>query len=119
MSDQAAKVSFWQKIEGFFHKAAVVVETDIKAMLSSPEVEALEAGFTALAKSEFGQIASIAVTEAMEVETGKVNFSAAYAAIVAAAKAAGKTLTDSTITALIAAAQQKVQQFSSTTTTPA
>lgn len=115
----ATKLSFWQKIEGWFHKEAIVIENDLKALLSSQAVKDLESGFTALAKSEFGQIASIAVTAAMDVETGVVNFGQAYNAIATEVKAAGKTLTDSAITALIAAAQQKIQQFSHTTQIPA
>lgn len=113
----ATKLSFWQKIGGWFHKEAVVVETDLKAMLTSPEVTALETGFTALAKTDLGQLATEAVTSAMDIETGKVNFSQAAAALLTSAKALGKTLTDSTVTTLIAAAQQKVQSITGTTTT--
>jgi hypothetical protein len=115
----ATKLSFWQKLEGWFHKEAVVVETDIKAILSSSEVQALETGFTALAKSDLGQLAVEAVTSAMNVETGAVSFSAAASALVASAKALGKSLTDSTVTTLIAAAQQKVQSTFNVTTAPA
>lgn len=114
-----AKISFWQKIEAWFHKQEVVVDGDIKAILSSPEVLALEAGFTALAKTELGQLASVAVTEAMDITTGKVNFAAAASSLLASAKALGKNLTDSTVTTLIAAAQQKVQQFSGVITSAA
>ncbi len=114
----ATKLSFWQKIGSWFHKEAVVVETDLKAILTSPEVQALETGFTALAKTDLGQLATEAVTAAMNIETGSVNFSQAASALIASAKALGKSLTDSTVTTLIAAAQQKVQSITGTTTTP-
>lgn len=114
-----AKVSFWQKIEAWFHKQEIIVETDIKAILNSSEVKSLEDGFTALAKTELGQLAAEAVTAAMEIETGKINFSAAASSLIASAKSLGKTLTDSTVTALIAAAQQKVQSLSGKITSPA
>lgn len=96
-----------------------MLETDIKAMLTSPEVQALEAGFTALAKTDLGQLATEAVTAAMNIETGQVNFSAAASALITSAKAFGKTLTDSTVTTLIAAAQQKIQSITSIQTVPA
>ena len=115
----ATKVSFWQKLEGWFHKEAVVVETDLKSLLTSPEVTALETGFTALAKSDLGQLAAEAVTAAMDVNTGKVNFTAAASQLVTDAKKVGKTLTDSTVTTLIAAVQQKMQSTFGVATTSA
>ena len=114
----AAKLSFWQKLENWFHREAVVIETDIKAILASSEVQALEAGFTALAKTDLGKLAAEAVTEAMDLETGKINFSQAAAKLIADDKALGKDLTDSTVTTLIAAAQQKVQSLSGKMTSP-
>lgn len=113
-----AKVGFWKKIESWFHKVGIVLEADLKAILDSTAVKDLEAGLTALAKTDLGQIASVAVTEAMNVETGVVNFTQAYQAIGAQLKSLGKSFTDSAITAAIAAAQQKVQQISGTVTTP-
>ena len=112
----AAKLSFWQKLEAWFHKEAVVVETDLKAILSSTEVQSLEAGFTALAKTDLGQLATEAVTAALNVETGHVSFTAAATSLIAGAKALGKSLTDSTVTTLIAAAQQKVQSVTGVVT---
>jgi hypothetical protein len=112
------KQSFFQKLGAWFHKEAVVVEQDIKAIISGPEVTALEAGFTALAKTELGMLATEAVTAASDLNTGKVNFSQAAASLLANAKAAGKTLTDSTVTTLIAAAQQKLQSVTKIVTTP-
>lgn len=114
----ALKITFWQKLESWFHKEAVIVEDDIKAILTSPEVQALESGFTALAKTDLGKLAAEAVTAAMDLETGKINFSAAASALIASAKLMGKSLTDSTVTTLIAAVQQKVQSYSGVTTTP-
>lgn len=115
----ASKLSFWQKIGAWFHKEAVVVETDIKAILNSSEVQALETGFTALAKTDLGKLAVEAVTAAMNIETGSVSFGLAASTLIASAKAVGKSLTDSTVTTLIAAAQQKIQSITGTVTTPA
>lgn len=118
----AVHLSFWQKIESWFHSEAVIVETDLKAILNSSEVQSLEAGLTALAKSDLGKLAVEAVTAAMNVETGTVSFSAAANSLISSAKAIGKSLTDSTVTTLIAAAQQKVQSItgiSTTATSPA
>ena len=112
------KQSFWAKIGAWFHKEAVVVETDLKALITGPEAQALEAGFTALAKTELGMLATEAVTAAADLNSGKVNFSQAAASLFANAKAAGKTLTDSTVTTLIAAAQQKLQSITGISTTP-
>lgn len=114
----ATKVSFWQKLESFFHKEVVVIETDIKALLDSPDVVKLEEGFTALCKSDLGKLAVEAVTVALSVETGHVSFPAAAATLISSAKALGKTLTDSTVTTLIAAAQQKLQSYADIQTTP-
>lgn len=113
------KISFWQKLETWFHKGAVIVGTDIKAMLTTPEAEALETGFIALLKTDLGKLASEAVTAATDIETGKVNFSAAADSLLKSAEGLGKTLTDSTVTTLIAAAQQKVQATFGVVTSPA
>ncbi|SRR5260221_223410 len=113
------KLSFWQKIEAWFHHEVVVVETDIKAILTSPEVQALESGFTALAKSDLGKLAVEAVVAATDIQTGHVSFQAAATSLINSAKTLGKELTDSTITTLIAAAQQKVQSLTGIQTTPA
>jgi len=114
----AIKLSFWQKIGSWFHKEAVTVETDLKALLSSSEVTSLETGFTALAKTDLGQLAVEAVTAATDLNTGKVSFSAAASSLISSAKSLGKSLTDSTVTTLIAAAQQKVQSVTGITTAP-
>lgn len=114
-----AKLSFWKKLEGWFHKEAVVIEADLKAILNSSEVQAIETGFTALAKSDLGKLAAEAVTAAISLETGQVNFSAAAGTLLASAKAIGKTLSDSTVTTLIAAVQQKVQSTFGVQTSPA
>jgi hypothetical protein len=113
-----AKISFWQTLEAWFHHEAVVVEDDIKKILNSSEVQALETGFTALLKSDLGKLALEAVTAAASIETGTVSFTAAYNTLVAGAKALGKELTDSTITTLIAAAQQKLQSTLGIKTVP-
>jgi len=115
----ATKLSFWQRIGAWFHKEAVVVEDDIKALLTGPEAQALETGFTALAKSDLGQLAVEAVTSAMDMETGKVSFGQAASTLIDSAKKMGKNLADSTVTALIAAAQQKIQSVTGITTAPA
>ena len=115
----ATKLSFWTKLGNWLHGEAVTVEADIVSILNSSEVKSLEAGFTALAKSDVGKLAVEAVTAAMNVETGTVSFSAAASGLIASAKAIGKSLTDSTVTTLIAAAQQKVQSATGVQTTPA
>jgi len=114
-----AKLSFWQKLESWFHKEAVTLASELKALLSSSEAQALEAGFTALIKTDLGKLATEAVTAAMDVETGKVNFSAAASSLLASAKSLGHSLKDSTVTTLIAAAQQKVESAFTVTTAPA
>ena len=113
------KYSFWQKLESWFHKEAVVIETDLKKLLSTTEVQQLEAGFTALVKTDLGHLATEAVTAAMDMQSGKVNFSAAASTLISSAETLGKKVTDSTVTTLIAAAQQKLQSTFGVTTSSA
>lgn len=111
--------TFLDKLGAWFHNEVVIVEDDIKAVLNSAEVKALESSLTALAKSELGQLATEALVAATNLETGVVSFSLAAASLIESTKEKGKSLTDSMITLLIAAAQQKLQGITGVITVPA
>jgi hypothetical protein len=103
-----------RKIEDFFHHAEQTAEADFLAAWHefAPIAENL-------LKTELGQIAKVAVSNAEALDTDSEKADTASAAIVAAAKSAGITVKDSLVNLLREIALQGLQGTLAKPATPA
>jgi len=104
-----AKSSFWTKIGHFFHNAGVVVSEIFIKIFGEDAAHNLAAAAEGILKTELGKIAWTAVQEAEALAAGTDKRSAAFAAIAAAAKAAGIETKDSIINMLIELCVQRLK----------
>lgn len=108
-SAPAPQPSFLQKVFHWFHDAGVWVGHAFVTLFGKDAATQFATGAVALLKTELGQIAITAVTEAAKLESNTEKFSAAGAAILAAAEKAGLAVTDSMKNLLIELAVQRLK----------
>jgi hypothetical protein len=100
---------FFAAIGHFFKHIAVIVSDAFVKLFGADIAHTFAVGAESLLHSELGKIAWTAVQEAQALATGTEKNAAAFAKIVAAAKAAGIEATDSIVNMLIEIAVQKLK----------
>lgn len=115
----AAPVSEIGKIWNWVKKETVIVEGDVASILGSSLTQKLEAIGKELLDSELGPLATAAIADATDVVTGQMSVSKAIESLVAAAEAAGKTLSKSAALQVIGIAQNALPVGTTQTVTPA
>jgi hypothetical protein len=105
----AAKPSFFQKVEAFFHTAAVDVSAAFVKLVGQAQAKAFATGVEAIVKTDLGKIAVAAVKAAEGLASGELKHAAAFAEIGMQAKASGLDVETSVVNMLIELAVQAVK----------
>jgi hypothetical protein len=100
---------FFSAVGHFFKHIAVFVSDLFVQLFGADIAHTFVVGAESLLKSEIGKIAWAAVNEVQALASGAEKKAAAFAKILAGAKAAGITVTDSIINMLIEIAVQKIK----------
>jgi hypothetical protein len=113
MSTQASaivsKPSIWSAIGHFFHNVEVVISDAFVSLFGADAAHNFAAGAEALIKTQLGQLALAAVTEAQALAAGTDKRAAAFSKITADATSAGLQVKDSIVNMLIELCLQKVK----------
>lgn len=105
----AVKKSFFQKVESFFHDAAVDVSDAFVKLFGQAQAKAFATSAEAVLKTDLGQIAVAAVKAAEGLASGAEKRSAAFNQITTQAKASGIDAETSIVNLLIELALQAVR----------
>jgi len=104
-----AKQSFFQKVESFFHTAAVDVSDVFVKIFGQAQAKAFVTGAEAVLKTDLGKIAVVAVKDAEGLASGVEKQAAAFSQITTQAKASGIDASTSIVNMLIELAVQAVR----------
>lgn len=107
-----------QKIWNWIKSKVIVVEKDLAAIVGSTEAAKIESAGKALLESWIGPLAQVAMQEATDVLTGQMSISKAVAALVKAAEASGKSISQAAALQAVALLQNSVPTNSDQTVTP-